>query len=137
MSEQDDAAAAHESRQALLRRISREMSAAQKQEFGKGPVSVRSYLFDDLLQVVMREGLTVAEHTMVRFGRAETVRSFRQEFADEMAKQRVGLVEQATGQKVIGFASQIMFDPDVLISTFLFDRDVGGGFVQVEGDGEE
>ena len=66
----------------LLKRISREMTAAQKREFGKGPVSTRSYLYDDLLMVVMRDGLTIAEHSMVRHGRAEAVRSFREAFQD-------------------------------------------------------
>jgi uncharacterized protein YbcI len=129
VSEQDTAAeAAYESRRALLRRISQEMTGAQKREFGQGPVSVRSYLFDDLLQVVMRDGLTVAEKSMVRFGRGDTVRSFRQEFQDGMAKQLIDLVEQATERKVINFASQIMFEPDIVISTFVFDR-ADGGFV--------
>jgi uncharacterized protein YbcI len=132
-SEEDEASASeHASRQAMLKRISSEMSFAQKQEFGKGPKSSRSYLFGDLLQVVMRDGLTPAEHAMVRFGRADTVRSFRQDFQDQMAEQLIGLVEQATGQKVVGFASQIMFDPDVVISTFVFEQTVEGAFVQVE-----
>jgi uncharacterized protein YbcI len=83
-------------------------------------VSARSYLFDDLLQVVMREGLTTAEHTMVRFGRAEAVRGFRQQFQDEMApSSSPASPELATGRRVIGFASQIMFDPDIVISTFV------------------
>jgi len=137
LNEQNEAMeAAHDSRQALLRRISREMTGAQKHEFGKGPISTRSYLFDDLLQVIMREGLTVAEKTMVRFGRADTVRSFRQEFQDEMAKQLVDMVEQATERKVINCASQIMFDPDVVITTFIFDRS-DGGFVHVEVRGDD
>jgi uncharacterized protein YbcI len=134
--ESNAAVAAHEARQALLKRISAEMSAAQKREFGKGPLRARSYLFDDLLQVVMREGLTVAEHAMVRFGRRETVRSFRQDFQDQMAQALTSLVEQATGRKVIGFASQIMFDPDVVITTFVFDRDIEGGFVQAQINGD-
>ena len=68
---------------------------------------------------------------MVRFGHAHTVRSFRQEFQDEIAKQISDLVEQATGRKVIGCASQIMFEPDIVITTFVFDR-ADGGFVHVE-----
>jgi uncharacterized protein YbcI len=92
----DHAAAEHASRQALLKRISREMSAIQAHEFGKGPVSARSYLFDDLLQVVMRDGLTVAEKTRVRFGRRESVRAFRQQFQDEMSIELMEFIEHAT-----------------------------------------
>ena len=54
-----------------------------------------------------------------------------------MAEQLRDLVEQATRRSVVGSASQIMFDPDVVISTFVFDRAVDGGFVHVEvRDGE-
>lgn len=61
----------------LWRRIANEMSEVQKREFGKGPVSASAYRFDDVLQGVLREGLIVAETAMVRFGRADVVRSFR------------------------------------------------------------
>jgi uncharacterized protein YbcI len=37
-----------EARESLLRRLSRETVRIQKTGFGKGPESVKSYLFDDL-----------------------------------------------------------------------------------------
>ena len=68
----------------LLRQISTGMARMQKDAFGKGPISTKSYMFDDLLLIVMREGLTVAEKTMLDFGRADLVRDFRQQFENEM-----------------------------------------------------
>src|SRR4029079_18719509 len=53
----------------LLARLSDDMVRAKKQFFGKGPEQAKSYMFDDLLIVVMRGGLTTAEQTMLRFGR--------------------------------------------------------------------
>jgi hypothetical protein len=72
--------------QELLGRLSRETALIQKDTFGKGPVAVRSYLFDDLLLVVMRDGLTVAEKTMLEFGQGDLVRQFRQTFENEMTE---------------------------------------------------
>jgi uncharacterized protein YbcI len=58
----------------LLRRISTQLAAIQAHAFGKGPTSAKSYLFDDLLLVVMRDGLTTAERTMLGFDRGDLVR---------------------------------------------------------------
>jgi uncharacterized protein YbcI len=121
-----------EERQALLRDISTQMAAMQKSAFGKGPVGAKSYLFDDLLLIVMREGLTVAEKTMLGFGRQDLVREFRQQFENEMTSRIVGMVEDLTERKVLTYQSQVMFDPDVIVELFVFDRATDGGFVAAE-----
>ena len=106
----------------LLRQISTGMARMQKDAFGKGPVSTKSYMFDDLLLIVMREGLTVAERTMLDFGQADLVRHFRQQFENEMTSRLVDMIEGLTERKVLTYQSQIMFDPDVVIEIFVFDR---------------
>ncbi|MDX6617896.1 MAG: hypothetical protein QOK36_282, partial [Gaiellales bacterium] len=65
MTSDDQPSQPGEESQLLLRRISTQMAAMQKEAFGKGPIGAKSYLFDDLLLIVMREGLTVAEKTML------------------------------------------------------------------------
>src|ERR1700677_5130546 len=82
----------------VLQRISTEMVRTFKQYYGKGPVSAKSYLVDDLLFVVMREGITQAEQTMLDAGRASTVRNFRQEFENEMSEVLTRMVERITGR---------------------------------------
>ncbi|MDP9255637.1 MAG: DUF2294 domain-containing protein [Actinomycetota bacterium] len=120
-----------ESRQELLRHLSREMAQMQKEAFGKGPTSTKSYLVDDMLLIVMRDGLTQAETTMLGFGQHDLVRNFRQQFENEMTTRFVGMVENVTGRKVLAYQSQITFDPDVVMEIFVFDR-VGDGFVTAE-----
>jgi uncharacterized protein YbcI len=105
----------------LLARLSDDMVRAKKQFFGKGPEQAKSYMFDDLLIVVMRGGLTTAEQTMLRFGRQSMVRQFRQLFENEMTEVLTGLVEQTTGRAVVNYQSQIMFDPDIIVEMFVFD----------------
>jgi uncharacterized protein YbcI len=104
----------------MLARLSDEMVRAKKQFFGKGPEQAKSYMLDDMLFVVMRGGLTTAEQTMLRFGRQNMVRQFRQLFENEMTEVLTGLVEETTGRTVVNYQSQIMFDPDIIVEMFFF-----------------
>jgi len=106
----------------MLSRISTEMVRAQKKYFGKGPTSAKSYMLDDFLLIVMRENRTVAERTMVDFGRADLVREFRQQFENEMTANLEGMIEELTGRKILGYQSQIIIEPDIVIEIFFFDR---------------
>ena len=104
----------------MLARLSDEMVRAKKQFFGRGPEQAKSYMLDDLLIVFMRGGLTTAEQTMLRFGRENLVREFRQLFENDMTEVLTGLVEQTTGRTVVNYQSQIMFDPDIIVEMFFF-----------------
>ena len=106
----------------MLSRISTEMVRAQKKYFGKGPTSAKSYMLDDFLLIVMRENRTVAERTMVDFGRVDLVREFRQEFENEMTAKLEGMIEDLTGRKILGYQSQTIIEPDIVIEIFFFDR---------------
>jgi uncharacterized protein YbcI len=106
----------------MLARLSDEMVRAKKRFFGKGPEQAKSYMLDDMLFVVMRGGLTRAEQTMLRFGRQNMVRQFRQLFENEMTEVLTSLVEQSTGRTVVNYQSQIMFEPDIIVEMFVFDQ---------------
>ena len=68
----------------LLSAISRELVRAKKKYYGKGPVSAKSYMVDDLLFVVSRGGTIAAEKTLVDAGDEDAARAFRQKFQDKM-----------------------------------------------------
>jgi uncharacterized protein YbcI len=108
-----------------LSEISRELVAAMKQGFGRGPVSAKSYMIDDFLLVVMRGGLTTAEKTMLEKGREKAVREFRQIFENEMSDELIGVIERLTKRKVVTYQSQVLFDPDILVEIFFFAEPVG------------
>jgi uncharacterized protein YbcI len=114
-----------ESGDSLLRQISREIVHTQKEAFGKGPTHSKAYMFDDMLLVVMRDGLTVAEKTMLEFGQPDLVRNFRQQFENEMTSRLVGVIERLTERKVLTYQSQVMFNPDVIVEMFVFDQTGG------------
>jgi uncharacterized protein YbcI len=109
--------------QGLLLQISNAMVHAQKEYFGKGPTKAKSYMLDDFLLIIMRGGITVAERTMLDSDRESLVREFRQEFENEMAKKLTDMIEDLTGRRVVTYQSQILFDPDIVLEIFFFDRD--------------
>jgi len=106
----------------LLSRISTEMVRAQKKYLGKGPTSAKSYMLDDFLIIVMRDCQLVAEKTMIEFGQEDLVREFRQNFENDMTSKLEGLIEDLTGRKILGYQSQIIINPDIVVEIFFFDR---------------
>jgi uncharacterized protein YbcI len=131
---EESSASAGERERSLLSRISSSMGSMQKVAFGKGPVSTKSYMFDDMLLIAMREGLTQAERTMLDFGRQDLVREFRQQFENEMTQRVVDMVEELTERTVLTYQAQVMFDPDVVVVMFVFDRTSELEFVAAEAE---
>ena len=111
--------------ESLLAAISREMVRAMKTYYGRGPTKAKSYLFDDLLFVVMRGGALQAEKTLLEAGFSDTVREFRQKFENVMGERLTGTIEQLTERKVVTYQSQVLFDPHLVIEIFVFDHPVG------------
>jgi uncharacterized protein YbcI len=107
--------------QSLLARISREVVKTFKEYYGKGPTSAKSYMFDDMLFVVMRGGLNASEKFLLEKDEVDVVRQYRQTFENRMNEILSKKVEELTGRKVIAFNSQILFDPDMSIEMFVFD----------------
>lgn len=93
-----------------------------KSHYGRGPTEAKSYLVDDLLFVVMRGGITEGERTLLDAGQIDTVRSFRQSFENAMAARLTETIEGLTGRRVLTCQSQVLFDPDVVVEIFVFDR---------------
>ncbi|MGZ4372760.1 MAG: DUF2294 domain-containing protein [Gaiellaceae bacterium] len=107
--------------QSLLARISTEVVQTFKEYYGKGPTSAKSYMFDDLLFVVMRGGLTASEKFLLDQDEVDVVRQYRQTFENRMNEILSEKIEELTGRKVVAFNSQILFDPDMSVEIFVFD----------------
>jgi uncharacterized protein YbcI len=105
----------------LLNRISTEVVQTFKEYYGKGPTSAKTYMMDDLLFVVMRGGLTPPEKFLLEQGEEDVVRAYRQTFENRMTQTLSGKIEKLTERKVIGFQSQVLFEPAMSIEIFVFD----------------
>jgi uncharacterized protein YbcI len=80
---------------------------ALKRVCGKGPTKVKAYSLDDHVAVVAQDMLTTLERTLVQSGHEQLVREARRVLADEVARECRAAIEQATGQSVVGWQSQV------------------------------
>jgi uncharacterized protein YbcI len=99
--------------------ISREIVRLQAEYYGKGPTKAKTYVFDDLVVVVLEETFTRAEKTLVQRGEADAIQHIRRRFQQHMAEDFTSVVEQATGRSVRAFLSETNIEQDVSVETFL------------------
>jgi uncharacterized protein YbcI len=99
--------------------ISNAIVQIHSEQYGKGPTRAKTYVFEDLVVVVLRGGATRLDETLMRAGEGERVRGLRRAFQDSVAGQFVDRVEAITGRQVEAFLSQSETDPDVSVEVFL------------------
>lgn len=116
------AGVALEEGQSLRAAVSNAMVGLKKQFYGKGPTKARTFLNDNYVFCVMEGGLTRNEQTLLEAGEADLVRAYRLRFQEVMAKPTTEAIEQITGRKVVGYHSQIVFDPERAFEIFVLDE---------------
>jgi uncharacterized protein YbcI len=112
------ALAAEISRESLAG-VANELVRLKAQYYGKGPTEAKAYLNDDVLVVVLRGGLTTVERTLLDAGDQSLVRAVRLRFQEVMEQNFIDAVQRMTGQRVLTYMSQIVFDPDFCFEFFV------------------
>ena len=108
-----------------LAAVTRGIVQLHAQYFGKGPTRARTdWIGDDGLVCVLRDTLTSVELTLIDRGQGEQVLALRRAFQGAMAEEFKGVVEQATGRKVVAFLSQAHLDPDIATELFFLEAQV-------------
>ena len=103
----------------VLTAISDGMVALLKEFYGRGPTRTKSYYADDLVVCVLRGGFSRVEQTLLEGGRGASVIQQRMDFQDVMRARFAGVIEDATGRRVIGFMSGNQQDPDMMCEVFI------------------
>lgn len=103
----------------VLTAISDGMVALLKEFYGRGPTRAKSYYEDDLVVCVLRGGFSRVEQTLLDGGRGTAVIRQRMEFQELMRDRFVGVIEGATGRRVIGFMSGNQQHPDMMCEVFI------------------
>jgi len=104
-----------------LSAISNAIVAMMKKYYGRGPTAAKTYLMDDNLVVVMQDGFTTVERTLLDAGHEHLIREVRLRFQEEMGPEFVGAVEDLLDRKVLGYMSQVVFDPPTLFELFVLE----------------
>jgi uncharacterized protein YbcI len=110
----------------LLSAISTRIVSILREHYGRGPMRAKTYVLDDLVVCVLRNGFTAIEQTMVSSGEPERVVEMRRDFQRMMGAQYKGVIEELTGRSVVAFLSQAHIDPDITLEVFFLDRPVEG-----------
>ena len=111
---------------ALLSAISTRIVGILRENYGRGPMKAKTYVLDDLIVCVLRNGFTKHEQTMMESGEGERVVEMRHDFQKMMGLRYKQLIEDLTGRKVIAFLSQSHVDPDITLEVFFVDRPLDG-----------
>jgi uncharacterized protein YbcI len=102
--------------------ISAAMVAVQKELYGKGPTRARTYINDCYVFCVMENGLARSEETLLSAGEQRLVREYRLRHQEVSASTYTGVVERITGRRVLGYHSQIVFQPPRTFEIFILDE---------------
>ncbi len=115
-----------------LQAVSNAMVTLHKEQFGRGPTSSRAnFAGPDALMCVLRDVLLPAELKMVEMGDGQRVRESRTAFQAATASDFVARVEEIVFRKVIGFASAVDPDSNIVFECFYFEPLQSGA----DGDG--
>ena len=104
--------------------VSNAMVGVKKQFYGKGPARARTYFNDHYVFVVLEDGLTRNEETLIAAGESDLVRTYRLAFQEAMTQTFVQAIEEILDRKVLAYHSQIVFNPVRSFEIFMLDRPV-------------
>ena len=110
-----------ERRKSIHLEISNAMVGLKKQYYGKGPTKAKTYINDNYVFCVLEGGLTKNEITLLQAGEERLVRQFRLRFQEVVSEMTTRAVEEITGRKVLGYHSQIVFNPEWGFEIFVLD----------------
>src|SRR3954453_11694330 len=123
----------------LLSAISTRIVQILRERYGRGPTRAKTYVLDDMIVVVLRNGFTAVEETMMEGGAADKVVELRRNFQGLIADRYKAAIEEITGRTVVACLSQAHIEPDVTLEAFVLDRPLEDHgtyeIVDPEGDG--
>jgi uncharacterized protein YbcI len=112
---------AHLSEGEVLARISTGLVQLHSRYYGKGPTKAKTHRVNDTVISILRGGFTTVERTLIDQGNVDAVYDMRRSFQAAMEDQFTGVVEEATGRRVIAYMSQIHQDPDLAVEIFMLE----------------
>ena len=111
----------------LLSAISNSIVGILRDRYGRGPMKAKTYVFDDIIVVVLRAGgFSASEQTMIDCGEPERVVAMREDFQRVIAKDYTETIERLTDRRVVAFLSNAHVEPELTVEVFFIDRPLDG-----------
>jgi uncharacterized protein YbcI len=101
--------------------ISNAITRLHRDHYGRGATTTRTIIQRNYVVCFLEDIYTPVERTLIDAGRSEAVRETRNIFQDAMGPKFREAVEEVTGRTVIGFMSQVHFDPDMAAEVFVLE----------------
>ena len=111
--------AGREEHEGRLAAISREVVVILKNLVGRGPTKSKTYIHEDCVLILLREGHTRGEETMFDAGGSRAVAQSRVDMSETIRGPLIEVIERHTGRKVVGFMSGNQQDPDMICEVFV------------------
>jgi uncharacterized protein YbcI len=86
---------------------------------GRGPTRARTTIDGETVVVILQDGMTKAERSLVKAGKDAEVLQLRRSFQEMMRTDLIAVVEQLTGSSVQVFMSANHTAPDTAAEIFL------------------
>lgn len=99
--------------------LQREIVRLHKEFMGRGPIKTKLYLHEDSVLVLMFNGHTTGEQTMLEGGGRRTVAQTRVDMSESLRTRFIEVVERHTGREVVGFMSSSQQRPDLLSHVYV------------------
>ncbi len=113
-------ASGQEPRNEPLSEICAEIAAAVRRTWGRGPVRTTAHWAGpDILVVMLADGHTDQERTLLRSGRADLLRRGRLALQEILEDEMKAIVQGATGRRVATTLGATRVDPDLSAEIFL------------------
>lgn len=90
------------------------------QRAGRGPTQAKTTITPELAIVMLTDGLTTAEKTLLRDGHAALVIHGRAALHQAMRREAIAVVEEATGREVAAYLTDHDLEPNVAVVAFIF-----------------
>jgi uncharacterized protein YbcI len=90
--------------------------------YGRGPTKAKTYSFDNYVITVLEGILTTVERTLVERGKEDLVRQVRLTFQEATADRFTSEVAAIAGREVVGYHSQVTFNPAMGFEIFVLDE---------------
>ncbi len=111
----------------LLAKITQSIVGLLRERYGRGPMSAKTHVVEDLVIVVMRgSGFTALEQTIMDSGEPDRVIAMREDFQRVMKPTYIATFEALTGRSVVAFMSNAHVQPDLLMESFFVDGPLKG-----------
>jgi uncharacterized protein YbcI len=101
--------------------ITREVIRLTKTIMGRGPTQGKTYFLNECVLVLMRDAHTTAEGSMAGGGRTREVAQTRVDLSEDERRPFIDIIEQTTGQKVVGFMTSSQQDPSLLSQVYVLE----------------